>query len=82
MSLPNLFTVLAKIKSDIVQWIALLLMKDGRCSLMFEKVTMNPHNDLPLCGITFSRILALKVIIDRKLEKETDYLAFSLPKRR
>ena len=81
MSLPNLFTTLAKIKSDIVQWIALLLKKDGRCSLKFEKVTMNPHSDLPLRGVTFSRIFTLKVIINRKLEKIV-YLTFSLPKRR
>jgi hypothetical protein len=39
MSLPNLLTMSAKIKLAIAQWIALLIMKDGECSLMFEKVT-------------------------------------------
>ena len=36
---PNLSTSGTKIKCVIAQWIALLIMEDGGCSLIFAKVT-------------------------------------------
>ena len=39
---PNLLTSGTKIKHVIAQWIALLIMEDGGCSLTIVKVT-NPN---------------------------------------
>ena len=39
---PNMSTLPTKMKRVIAWWIALLIVKDGGCSLIFAKVT-NPN---------------------------------------